>query len=154
MYHLFSSLQAETLGTRPWDWASPGARRGESLPIRGDYTCHQRCLTRGVEYSCSNWEAATSYMLLRPSSFSKIFLWIFNKNQASIQVVLVVSAYNLDLSPHPKLSPLTTLCWKCQIPRFQPAPTLIAPCSCAQTTRLLSHTPVAQHSQHSTTSQD
>ena len=32
-----------------------------------------------------------------------------------------------------------TLCWKCQIFSFQPAPTLIAPCSCAQTTRLLSH---------------
>ena len=34
-----------------------------------------------------------------------------------------------------------TACWKCQISRFQPVPKMIAPCSCAQTTRLLSHTP-------------
>ena len=43
---------------------------------------------------------------------------------------------------------------KCQISRFQPAPTIIASCAGALTTRLLSHTPAAQHSQHSTASQD
>ena len=43
---------------------------------------------------------------------------------------------------------------KCQIFRFQPEPKIIAPCAGAQTTRLLSHTLAAQHSQHSTASQD
>ena len=43
---------------------------------------------------------------------------------------------------------------KCQISNFQPAPTSIASCAGALTTRLLSHTPAAQHSQHSTASQD
>ena len=47
-----------------------------------------------------------------------------------------------------------TPCWKWQISRFQPASTIIATCSCAQPTRLLSYTPAAQHSQHSTASQD
>ena len=42
---------------------------------------------------------------------------------------------------------LLTPCWKWQIYRFQPAPTIITPCSCTQTTRLLSHTPAAQHNQ-------
>ena len=42
---------------------------------------------------------------------------------------------------------LLTVCWKCQISRFQPAPKMIATCSCAQTSRLFSHTPAAQHNQ-------
>ena len=36
---------------------------------------------------------------------------------------------------------------KCQISSFQPEPKIIAPCAGAQTTRLLSHTPAAQHNQ-------
>ena len=52
---------------------------------------------------------------------------------ATVRVIIVVDHYALAQSVP-----------KCQISRFQPTPKMIAPCSCAQTTRL--------HKQHSTAS--
>ena len=67
----------------------------------------------------------------------------------TIIFILIFSHYKdtmLNWCPNKVISRCTA-CWKCKISRLKPTKKMIAPCSCAQTTRLLSHTPAAKHSQ-------
>ena len=102
-----------------------------------------------------NWSGKKFFWVLSAAVLFISYLWF---TESVLQCFTSTSTPKVVeqslISSQPIYRPPSTVCWKCQISRFQPAPTIILTCSCAQTTRLLSHTPAAQHSQHSTASQD